>query len=124
MVRDGRISARTARVSGAIEAAFGVKAPTLQRAARKAGRRLPRRVRANVALLTEAEARAQNPRLAATLDHTALARAEEDTLAWLATIDRADARRGALLNLAGAIVFKLLVVGAGFVAWLVWSGHL
>lgn len=124
MARDGSIEARAARVRRALDAAFGVRAGTLAQAARKAGRRLPRRVRADIALITAAEDRASNPRLAPTLDNTALSRAEEDALSWLASVDHADARRGALLGLAGTIVFNLLLVVAAFVGWMVWAGHL
>ena len=53
-----------------------------------------------------------------------MARAKEDALAWLATIDRAEIRRGALLGLAGVIVLNLLLVVAAFIAWIVWAGYL
>ncbi|MEO0939127.1 MAG: hypothetical protein AAFY38_13325 [Pseudomonadota bacterium] len=122
MARDGSIEARAARLRAGIDAALGVRGKTLAAAQRKAGRRLPRRVRAQIGMIVDAQNRASNPKLAVTLDQAALARAEEDALAWLATVDRADARRGALLSLAGTIVFNLLLVAAAFIGWMVWAG--
>ncbi|MEL7100347.1 MAG: hypothetical protein AAGM84_16100 [Pseudomonadota bacterium] len=121
MARDGSIEARSERLRKALDAALGVRAKTLAAARRKAGRRLPRRVRASLAQIIEAEARAANPKLQVTLDHTALDRAEEDALSWLASVDRADARRGAWLSLAGSIIFNLLIVTALFIGWMVWA---
>lgn len=124
MARDGSIEARAERLRAALDAALGVRGKTLAAAKRKAGRRLPRRVRGHIEVVLAAQERAANPRLAVTLDHAALARAEEDALAWLATVDRADARRGAMLSLAGTIVFNLLLVAAAFIGWMVWAGKL
>jgi len=124
MARDGSIEARAERRRTAPHAALGVRAGTLAAAKRKAGRSLPRRVRGALEQVVEAQARTANPKLRATPDQAARARAEEDALVWLASIDRADARRGALLSLAGTIVFNLLIVVAAFIGWMVWAGKL
>ena len=124
MVMQTNIDTRSERLREALETALGVKARTFDAALRKAGRRLPKRVRQQGAVVARAQAIDGHPKLRRTIDLDAVTRAEAEVLAYLKTVDRADLRRGRLLGLAGVIVFNLLVIVALFVGWMVWSGHL
>ncbi len=114
--------------SGALRAQMleklGVKSVTLAQGFRRAGRRLPRRIRARGKALADAEAMICNPKLARQLDAHAVLRDFEEVSAHLRGIDVADRRKGAWLQLAGAIAANLLAVGIGFLAWLFWRGYI
>mmetsp|Transcript_27070 Transcript_27070/g.49274 ORF Transcript_27070/g.49274 Transcript_27070/m.49274 type:complete len:125 (+) Transcript_27070:13-387(+) len=118
------INDRAHRIMRGLDAAFGVKADTLAKALRKTGRRLPKRLRAEAALIVDAQALGGHPRLLRQLDGTVLDAAEAKVTAHLKTIDRADQRKGRMLSIAGVIAFNILVVAAGFVVWMVWADKL
>ena len=78
---------------------------------RRAGRRLPRKVRAAGAVLVQAVAMAQNPKLLLQIDDETVALAYDLCVRHLNGVNPGAARKGALLNLAASIAFSLLVVG-------------
>lgn len=117
------IAAKSLAIRTQLEAKLGVKSRDLSQAMRRAGRRLPRGVRAQVAVLTQAEARAGHPKLARQLDAAAVQAAFGDVTAHLHSIDAADARKGRILGLAGAVAFNLLLVITAFIIWLWWRGY-
>ena len=106
-----------------LQSKLGVRARTLEKGARKAGRRLPRRVRDELRLLAAAERSAGNPKLARQFDEGAVHRAFEDVRAHLSGIDVADRRRGRVLSIAAAVAFNILVVLTAFVVWLWWRDY-
>ena len=110
-------------IRGLLESKLGVKSRDLGQGVRRAGRRLPRRVRAQAAVLVAAERQSGHPRLARQIDGDRIARAREVVSAHLNAIDVADARKGRWLSLAGALAFNLIAVGAAFVWWLWWRGY-
>lgn len=117
------IEMRSKRVRSALEGAFGVRARTLDKALRKTGRRLPKRLRADARLIVEAEAANGNPRRLRQFDTGALDRAEGSVVTWLDAVDRADRRKGMWIGIGAMIGFNLLIAIAGVVVWMWWTGR-
>lgn len=117
------IARRVLALQKQFDAKLGVKSRTLSQALRRAGRRLPRRLRAQGRQLVEAQKRLGNPVLARQLDWVALERAFQDISAHLAAIDVAGRRKDRILDLAALIAFYILVVVVAFVFWLWWRGY-
>jgi hypothetical protein len=117
------VNARAGRVQRGLEAAFGVRAKTLALALRKTGRRLPRRLHTEARRIADAQGFGGHPKMMRRIDGRVLDSAEAKVLAYLKGIDRADRRKGVWLGIAGAIVFNLLLVAAGFVFWMWWTGR-
>ncbi len=105
-------------LSAALERHLGVKGRTLAQQVKRAGRRLPRRVRADARLLSEAEAVAGHPRLLRQLDQAQLDRALQDLTTHLAGIDRAEARRTRILSMLAGIAFNMILLFAAVVVLL------
>ncbi len=118
------INARAERVERGLNDAFGVKAKSLDKALRKTGRRLPKRLRDEAGLIVEAQGMGGNPKLMKRVDGVALDVAEAKLSAYLKSIDRAEARKTRLLSIAAAIAFNILLVVAAFIVWMVWTGKL
>lgn len=89
---------------------------------RRAGRRLPARIRAQARIVAEAEALSAHPKLARRIDHDAVARAHIEVRDHLRGIDAGYLRRGALLGVLGSLAFNLLVFAALMLAVLRWRG--
>lgn len=117
------IAARASRIEAGLQQAFGVRAGSLNKALKRTGRRLPRRLHAEAAHVIEAQGLGGNPKLMRQVDGAMLDRAEEVVLAYLDTIDRSDRRKGMWLGLVGVIAFNLLLVIVGFLLWMIWSGQ-
>ncbi|WP_415921689.1 hypothetical protein [Tateyamaria sp. SN6-1] len=118
------IQARADRVQEGLERAFGVRAKTLDKALRRTGRRLPRRLRAEARHIVDAQGFGGAPRLMRQVDGAVLDRAEARVLEYLKGIDRADRRKGRLLALAGVIAFNILFVVTAFIVWMWWTGRI
>lgn len=123
MLEHEDIAAKSLAIRQQIEAKLGVKSRDLSQALRRAGRRLPRGVRAHGAVLAEAEKSAGHPKLARQLDHAAVRAAYDQLAAHLRAIDEGDARKGRILGLAGVSAFNLLLIIAAFIVWLWWRGY-
>tara|TARA_R110002095_G_scaffold210915_3_gene198509 strand:+ start:533 stop:907 length:375 start_codon:yes stop_codon:yes gene_type:complete len=117
------ITAKAEALRRQLHIKLGVQAQDLEQALRKAGRRLPRRVRGQGARLVAAQKMAGNPKLARQMDGPALSRAYTAVHDHLKAIDVADRRRGMLLSLAAAIALNILVVSGAFLVWLWWRGY-
>lgn len=102
----------------ALERHLGVKGRSLAHQVRRAGRRLPKRVRAQAALLGQAEAVSGNPRLLRQLDEARVAQACEELSAHLAGIDRAEIRRGRILSILAVLAFNFILIFVAFVVFL------
>lgn len=88
---------------------LGVSGGSLSMQLHKARRLMPRHIRRDAKLLQEAEAMADNPRLAMVLDDPRYARAADMVEAHLKAIDMADRRKGYWLGVLGGMAFNLLV---------------
>ncbi len=123
METEATIKERSKRVKSALDGAFGVRAKTLDKALRKTGRRMPKRLHAQARLIVDAQGLGGNPKLMRRIDGAAIARAEEDVVNWLDTVDRADRRRGFWIWAGSMVGFNLLIVVAGVVTWMWWTGQ-
>lgn len=105
-------------VREALERHLGVKGRSLAQQVKRAGRRLPRRIRAQAVLLAEAEALSGNPRLLRQLDKSRIAEALSGVSAYLAGIDRTDARHGRILSILAVLAFNFILIFIVFVIFL------
>ena len=124
METEATINERSKRVQSALDGAFGVRAKTLGKALRKTGRRMPKRLHAQAQLIVDAQSLGGNPKLMRRIDGAAIARAEEDVVGWLDTVDRADRRRGFWIWAGAMVGFCLLATVAAVVTWMWWTGRI
>lgn len=110
----------TDRVAALLEQRLGVRGATLEDKVRKAGRRLPTKVRVAAAYLADAQLMAQNPKLLVRLDEGEVANAYDICVRHLGGVNRAERRKTALVGAAASAAFGLLVVvllAIGFAYW-------
>ena len=112
------------RASALLEERLGLRGPDLERQLRKAGRRLPRRIRRDGETIVMAERFAAHPKMARRIDLDALARAEGRLTEHLEAIDPREARITRLINLGALIAAQILLIGIAVVAVLAWRGLL
>ncbi len=110
------------RVSGLLEERLHVRGDTLDDKLRRAGRRLPRRVRDAGAALATATQMLGNAKLMYQVDDETVAVAYDICVRHLTTVNSGAARRGLILDMAARIAFALLVVAVLLVAVLYWRG--
>lgn len=103
---------------------LGVRARTLREARTPAKRLLPRKVFKSFETLQKAEPFLAHPKLARTVDPTAIAMASKALRSHLEAIDIADRRKGWWLGLAGGLAFNLLLACALLLVLLSWRGIL
>jgi hypothetical protein len=115
-----------ARTLDGLRASFaerlGLRGKDFAAVVRRAGRRIPRRLRPAAARLAEAERMAGNPRLARLVDAASVEAAARDLADWLETQDPRERRRTAIINTSALIAFYILVTGLLVIAVLVWRG--
>jgi ABC-type multidrug transport system fused ATPase/permease subunit len=117
------IADKAAKLQSQLETQMGFKGRDLAQALRRAGRRLPRRVRAQIQTITEAQKFGGNPKLERRLNAGQVEADFDAATAYLAAVDRADLRRGRILALVGVVAFNLIVIVVAFVTWLWWRGY-
>ena len=76
----------------------------------RAGRRLPKRLRASAGTIIDAVEKAENPKLQRLVDDRAVKRAERKLRKFLDGQDPGKARRGEILDLLAKIAFVILTV--------------
>ena len=116
------ISARSQEICTLFADKLSLSRGTLDQRLRRAGRRLPARIREQARTITEAEALATNPKLARRVDPDKLDRAFAEVRRHLQDIDPADRRRGAVLGVLGGLAFNLLLFAVLALAGLRWQG--
>lgn len=116
------ISQMSDRVAALLEQRLGVRGRTLADKHRKAGRRLPRRVREAVSVLAEAEAMAQNPKLLIRVDEATVTVAYDLAVRHLNGVKRGEQRMNTLVGMAASAAFGLLVVAVLVIGVLYWRG--
>lgn len=117
------IEAKIETVQDLLREKLGIRKRNLSRMLQKAGRRLPKRLHGRVQALIDAQALAQNPKLAKRLDKASVTQAFDEITAHLRKIDVAQRRKDVLLGLAGTVAFNMLVLGVAFITWLWWQGY-
>lgn len=116
--------ARNAGLKRLLGEKYGVRGRDLAQSVRRTGRRLPKGIRAQAAILIEAERLATIPKLARRIDSAAVKRAERALKMHLEAIDAKDRRRGRMLALAATIAAQVLLISAVFITWLWWRGYI
>jgi len=116
------VEALAAEVAELLEARLGVRGTTLEARVARARRQLPAALRAAAADLVEAQRMVAHPRLARRIDAARVARAHAALVAHLTALDRAAARRAAVLDVLATTGFQLLAVAGLVLAVLVWRG--
>lgn len=112
------------RVAALIEERLHIAGATLEAKIRQAGNRLPRPVRDAAEAMVEATQMAQNPKLLMRIDDGAVATAYDICIKHLNGLNRAERRRGLVLDAAARVAFALLAVVVLLVAVLHWRGFI
>ena len=87
-----------------------VKGDGLAEVTAHAGRKLPRRLRADAETLVRAQAMAQNPKLARLLDERQLRKAERRLSRYLDRQNPSAERRGQILDVVAKIAFVIFTI--------------
>ena len=98
------------RVADLMDQRLGLRGKGLAEKTRKAGRLLPKRVRAAAEALAQAAALAQNPRLYLQLDEEKIAADYDICLKHLAALPAGERRKSLLISMASGAAFSLLAV--------------
>lgn len=118
------IEARMDRLAQLLEERLDIRGRGFKVKLRRAGRLLPRHLRAKGQMLIEAEARAGHPRLLRQMDEAALDLAAHEIETYLLSIDPWSRRRAIALDFGAGLGFKLLAVVMFCLAVLLWRGYL
>lgn len=100
-----------------------VRGDTLDKQIYRAGRMLPRKIRAEAAFLVQANQLAQNPKLARMINPGRVAQAHQAISTYLRSVDPKERARTRALNYAGFVAFNMLLLVAVIIAVLVWRGY-
>jgi hypothetical protein len=117
-----QLAAQISEVSTLMAERLNVRGASLERQVRKAGRMLPRRLRAEATYLAHAATLAGNPKLMRMID---LPKAEQAHLAvstWLKSVDPAARRWTRILNVLAVVMFNILLLGGVLIWWLWYQG--
>lgn len=101
-----------------------VRGEGLAEVASRAGRKLPRHLRAQVDVLTAAQAVEAHPKLASQIDAKKVAKAERQIGHFLDKQDPKAERRGEILDLIAKIAFVFVTVVLAVFFFLLWRGYL
>lgn len=112
------------RVSALMEERLNVTGPTLDAKVQRAGTRLPRAVRDAAEAMVQATQMAQNPKLLMQVDDEAVAIAYDICMKHLNGVNRAERRRGLVLDAAARMAFAVVVVVVLLVVVLRWRGFI
>lgn len=118
------LQARADHLAQMIEEKLGVGGKGLEAKLARAGRRLPRHVRREAALLAEALGQRDHPRLSRRIDLLRLERAFTVCERYLKTVDPWARRRGLALDWLAVNALNLLIIGVLVVSALLWRGFL
>ena len=105
-----------------LETQLRIRCDTLDKQIHRAGRMLPRKIRAEAAFLVQANQLAQNPKLARMINPSRVGQAHQAISTYLRSVDPKERAKTRLLNYAGFIAFNALLLGGVVIAILVWRG--
>ncbi|MDW3225067.1 MAG: hypothetical protein R8G34_19635 [Paracoccaceae bacterium] len=112
------IETKALSLQSALEKHLGVKGRTLQQSLRRAGRRLPKRLRGQAALVAQAQDLQGNIKLTRQFDVSAIEHAYTEVSEYLAKIDRSDARRARVISVLAVLAFNFILMFAAIVIYL------
>lgn len=110
------------RIAALMDQRLGARGRTLAEKLRHSGRALPRNIRAEAEVLALAADQAAHPKLMRQIDQDQITRAYDLCLRHLQGLDRGALRRGAAMDIASSIAFRLFVVAALLAVVLWWRG--
>lgn len=114
----------TGRVAELLEQRLRLRGPTLGVLVRKAGRRLPRKVRRAAQELAEVEALAQHPKGRMMVDMIRATAAYDICMAHLKPLGSGARWKALALDLVTSLALLVLILGVAGVCILVWRGFL
>ncbi|MEP5152808.1 hypothetical protein [Planktotalea sp.] len=124
MAEDQSIEAIEQKALAALRAKLGIRARSLPKAMKRAGRRLPKDAHRAGDQMIAALAQTTHPKLSRMVDMGAVARASTILHMHLDKIDPKERRKDWWLSLAGSLAFNLLGVIALVIVLLAWRGLL
>lgn len=110
------------RVAALLEERMKIRGRSLSAKVRKAGRRLPRKVRLAATYLGEAREMAQNPKLLVRVDQAEVARAFDICMRHLGQQTPGGSRKSVWIGAAASVGFALLVVILMVLGVIYWRG--
>ena len=116
------LSAQITEIRSLFETQLRIRGRTLDQQIKRAGRLLPRKVRAEAKFLAQANLLMQNPKLARMINIDRVAQAHLTVTTYLHSVDPKDRLKGRMLNAAGVIAFNGLLAAGLLIAILVWRG--
>jgi hypothetical protein len=123
MVQGIDISGQAEKLRLQMQERLGLKAKSFEQGVKRAGRRLPRRVRRAADVILAAQALGGNPKLERQVDPKAFAAACREISLHLDSVDIAKERADKRLRLLALIALQVLIVIALFVVWVWWRGN-
>ncbi|PUB18697.1 hypothetical protein [Yoonia sediminilitoris] len=99
-----------AEIRTLLEVKLRVKGRDLRTQVRRAGRRLPRKVRRDLKFLIETEKIAANPKLGRMVNDAKVAKAHASVVGYLEAINPREAMWNLILNITASIALALIVV--------------
>ena len=100
-----------------------LKGATFSEVASKAGRKIPRRLKRDIAVISDAETLIQNPKLAIRIDEKQFAKSERRLRAHLEGFDPKAERRGEILDTIAKVAFVVVVVVLALFFFLISVGY-
>lgn len=123
MITDKDMAAKSRKLRGLMQEKLDVKGRDLAQSLRRAGRRLPKRVRSHGAALMRAELLAHNPKTARQVDAAAVEQSYEVVRAYLAALNVVEMRKARFVSLTAAVAANLIAVAVMFIVWLWWRSY-
>lgn len=105
-----QITTYIAEIRALFESKMWIKGRDLKTQLRKAGRRLPKKIRRDVALLIDLEKTAANPKLSRMIDMEKATQAHANIVAFMEKRDPRAALLDRIIGIAASIAFALIVV--------------
>ncbi len=118
------LQARADHLAQIIEEKLGVRGTGLETKLKRAGRRLPKHIRTQGALLVEALRLEGHPKLSQRADPARLERAFADIERYLSALDPSARRRANVLDWLAGQAFSFFVLAILAIALLRWQGFL
>ncbi len=117
------LAQKIAEIRELLEKQMRVKGRDLRQQMRRAGRRLPRRQRRDLAYLIETETIAQNPKLGRMVNDEKVAKAHANLVRYLEGLNPREAMWNNILNITASIALALIVTFVIVVYVLVQRGY-
>ena len=113
----------SARVAQLMEERLKARGQGLRAKLAHRGRALPRKLRAEAAILVEAEAKSLSPKLARQIDMERVSLAYDALVRHLNPLGAGERRVTWAINLAASVVLIGLITGAAVVGFMAWRGY-